>query len=64
MDEPVELNFALRYLNMFSKAAPLASEVCLSMSEEIPLMVEFRMEGLGYIRYYLAPKIDEEENEN
>merc|ERR1711924_254409 len=35
MDEPVELNFALRYLNFFTKATPLSSTViipCLLMS--------------------------------
>lgn len=63
MDEPVELNFALRYLSLFSKANQLSSEVCLSMKEDVPLMVEFRMQGVGYIRYYLAPKIDDDEEQ-
>ena len=61
MEEPVELTFALRYLNFFTKATPLSPTVTLSLSPEVPLMVEYDIESLGYVRYYLAPKIDEEE---
>jgi len=31
------------------------------MSGEVPLVVEFQIEELGYIRYYLAPKIEEDD---
>jgi proliferating cell nuclear antigen len=34
----------------------------LKMSPQVPLIVEFPIEGLGYIRYFLAPKIEEEED--
>lgn len=60
MDEPVELVFALRYLNMFTKATPLSESVTLSLSRGIPVVVEYAIGDNGYIRYYLAPKIDEE----
>ena len=60
MEEPVELNFALRYLTMFSKAASLGPTVTLSMSPDIPILVEYPIDTWGYVRYYLAPKIDEE----
>ena len=43
MNDPVSLTFALRYLNSFTKASPLAE--------------------MGYIRFYLAPKIEEDEEE-
>ena len=54
-----ELTFASRYLNMFTKATPLADEVSLSMSPTYytPIMVEYIIEKLGYIRYFLAPKL-------
>ena len=60
MHEAVELNFALRYLNMFTKATALGPTVTLSMSPDVPLVVEYPIGELGHIRYYLAPKIDEE----
>merc|ERR1712032_882333 len=61
MEEPVALNFALRYLNFFTKATPLSSSVILNLSKDVPLVVEYRIEDLGHIRYYLAPKIEDEE---
>jgi proliferating cell nuclear antigen len=63
MDEPIELKFALHYLNLFAKAAPLSGTVRLSMSENVPLVVEFHLENLGYIRYFLAPKISDDDEE-
>jgi proliferating cell nuclear antigen len=60
MQEPVELNFALRYLNMFTKATALGPTVTLSMSPDVPLVVEYPIGELGHVRYYLAPKIDDE----
>jgi len=63
LQEPVELTFALRYLNFFTKATPLSSSVTLSMSKDVPLVVEYRIGDMGYIRYYLAPKIEDEDEE-
>lgn len=60
MEEPVELNFALRYLNFFTKATPLSSSVMISMSPDVPIVVEYPIEDAGYVKYFLAPKIDEE----
>jgi len=59
-DEPVALNFALRYLNFFTKATPLSGTVLLSLSKDVPLVVEYRLQELGHIRFYLAPKIEDE----
>jgi len=61
MNEPVKLTFACRYLNQFTKAAPLSNQVQLSMSPDVPLVVEYRVGEFGYVRFYLAPKIDEDE---
>jgi proliferating cell nuclear antigen len=60
MQEPVELNFALRYLTLFTKATALGPTVTLSLSPDIPVVIEYPVGNLGHIRYYLAPKIDEE----
>jgi len=61
LNEPVQLTFALRYLNSFTKATPLSGTVCLGLSKEVPLCVEYKMQ-MGYIRYYLAPKIEDDNN--
>ena len=61
MDEPVTLTFALRYLSSFTKATPLSSQVSISMSKDLPIVVEYKIEDMGYVRYFLAPKIDDDE---
>lgn len=66
VEEETSLTFALRYLNFFTKATPLSSSVTLKMSPDVPLVVEYKIkdesEGdMGHIRYYLAPKIEEDE---
>merc|ERR1712121_483541 len=62
MQEPVTLTFATRYLNMFTKASCLAPQVSLSMSPDVPLVVEYNIGEIGHVRYYLAPKIEDEDN--
>ena len=42
-----------RYLNMFT------GQVSLSMSPDVPLVVEY---NIGQVLYYLAPKIEDEDN--
>jgi len=65
-NDPCSQTFALRYLNFFTKATALSGEVKLSMSPEVPLVVEYNMgDNVGHVKFFLAPKIDdEEEGEN
>jgi len=58
--EPVSQQFALRYLNMFNKAATISSFTRLCLHNEQPLVVEFKIENLGVLKYFLAPKISDE----
>jgi proliferating cell nuclear antigen len=60
MDEPVELNFALRYLNFFTKATKLSNTVVISMSPDVPIVVEYPINDYGHTKFYLAPKIEED----
>jgi proliferating cell nuclear antigen len=60
MQEKVDLNFALRYLNFFTKATSLGPTVRISMSPEVPMVVEYPIDTMGEVRFYLAPKIDED----
>ncbi|KAI9318412.1 proliferating cell nuclear antigen [Dichotomocladium elegans] len=60
LQQTVCMTFSIKYLVNFSKATPLSSRVSLSMSNDVPLLVEYKLEDLGYIRYYLAPKIGDE----
>ncbi|KAJ9461216.1 Proliferating cell nuclear antigen [Diplonema papillatum] len=67
--EPVTLQFPLRYLTMFSKAQAVSDTVRMKLAMNVPLQVEFEINAandsadgekhkFGYLRYYLAPKLD------
>lgn len=60
VSEPVQQQFALRYLNMFNKASGLSNFTRLCMHQEQPLVVEFKIDNLGVLKYFLAPKISDE----
>jgi len=61
LEETVTQTFSLRYLNNFTKATGLSDKVTLRMGPEVPLEVEYKIADFGSLRYYLAPKIDDDE---
>ncbi|KAL1883114.1 hypothetical protein VTK73DRAFT_9481 [Phialemonium thermophilum] len=62
LSEPVSLTFSLKYLVNFCKASALSSQVKLCLSNEVPLLVEYSLaQGGSHLRFYLAPKIGDDE---
>ncbi|CAA9964459.1 hypothetical protein PTNB73_05649 [Pyrenophora teres f. teres] len=62
LSEPVSLTFSLKYLTNFCKASGLSQTVKLCLSSEVPLLVEYNLgDKNSYLRFYLAPKIGDEE---
>lgn len=59
--EEVNLSFALRYLNMFNKANTLSDKVHVHLSNEAPLIVQYNVQDYGHLKFYLAPKITDDE---
>lgn len=59
-DLDVESEFAIRYLNLFSKASVLSPVVFLRFSANTPLVVEYVFGDQGWIKFYLSPKILED----
>jgi hypothetical protein len=57
LSEPVTLTFSLKYLVNFCKASGLSDSVKLSLSNEVPLLVEYGLSQGSYLRFYLAPKV-------
>jgi proliferating cell nuclear antigen len=57
LTEPVSLTFSLKYLVNFCKASGLSDTVKLSLSSEVPLLVEYGLQNNSYLRFYLAPKV-------
>ena len=39
----------------------MCNDVELMLTDEYPLVVKYQIGSLGYIKYCLAPKVDEEE---
>ena len=62
LHESVSLSFALKYLTHFTKATPLSDQVTLSLSNEAPLSVCYDIGDMGHIKYFLAPKIELDED--
>ncbi|CAD8117790.1 unnamed protein product [Paramecium sonneborni] len=63
VDEPVNLSFAVRYFNLFNKASALSTQVILSMSQDQPLVIEYQIDNMGSLKLYLAPKINDDEQQ-
>lgn len=59
--ETVALTFSLKYLVNFCKASGLSETVRLCLSNEVPLLVEYPIANSSHLRFYLAPKIGDEE---
>ena len=62
--EDVSCSYGLQYLNSFAKASSLSNVVTLHISAKYPLMIDYEIEDLGFLKFYLAPKMDEDEVSN
>merc|ERR1712166_295830 len=51
------------YLNLFNKASSLSTFTRLCLHQEQPLVTEFKIDSLGVLKYYLAPKISDDRDE-
>lgn len=60
MNQPVDLSFGAKYLNDIVKAASLSSTITIKLTDKAPALFEFKLPS-GYLRYYLAPKFDDED---
>jgi proliferating cell nuclear antigen len=60
VDETVTNSFSLTFLNQFTRASSLSETVNLYMSENTPLVVDFPISDFGSLKFYLAPKLNEE----
>ncbi|KAG0164822.1 proliferating cell nuclear antigen [Apophysomyces sp. BC1034] len=54
LQQSVCMSFSIKYLINFTKATSLSPRVSLNLSSEVPLLVEYKLENLGYMRYYLV----------
>jgi len=59
VDKPIGNIFSLRYINLFTKATGMCSNVQIfqtSVDTEMPIIIRYSVANLGEIKFYLAPK--------
>ena len=61
MRKPVTLSLSLKFLSQFTRATSLSPTVTLGMSSGVPMLVEYPFEDSGYLRFYLAPKVEDDD---
>lgn len=55
-------SFATRYLVTFMKAANVSKEVIVKLSNDFPVVFEYNFASNSFIKFFLAPKIKDEED--
>lgn len=62
--DPVSMKLALRYLQIVSKGKDVSKNVSLRALEGVPIEITYPMDDTGRstLTFYLAPRIDEDEN--
>jgi proliferating cell nuclear antigen len=55
----VDVAFSLGYMKKFCQYHKVSDTVELQISEEYPLMVTYKLNALNFLKFYLAPKIDD-----
>ena len=63
MQSPAKASFALRYLNTFAKSSSVSSRVRIGLSPDMPLVLKYEFGKGGHLAFYLAPKIDDDDND-
>lgn len=58
--KPVKLTFSIKHLLNFTKATMVSDDLNICMSDGCPMMINYKMESGSYVKFYLAPKIDNE----
>lgn len=56
----LNLKVSLRYLNPFSRGYLLSDKIKIGMTEENPLLLEYKLGSKSYVKFFIAPKFEEE----
>ena len=55
----LDVMFSIGYMKKFCQYQKVSDSVELQISEEYPLMVTYKLNALNYLKFYLAPKIED-----
>jgi proliferating cell nuclear antigen len=56
--------FATKYIYNFTKGSSLNENVAITINQDMPINITYKFHRSSYLEYFLAPKIDENNNEN
>lgn len=56
----IKKEIAMKYIQSIAKAVALSADMKICMGELTPVFFEFGLSEGGYIRFFIAPKVDEE----
>lgn len=61
-DEEVDMSFGMRYINLFTRATALSKTCEFQLKQGNPFRLTYHLEeeSQGFIRFLLAPKVDDE----
>ncbi|ODV93424.1 hypothetical protein PACTADRAFT_72717 [Pachysolen tannophilus NRRL Y-2460] len=60
MARPINLTFGAKYIADIVKGTSLSESVTIKLADKSPALFEYKLPS-GFLRFYLAPKFDEEE---
>lgn len=63
MRQPATVSVSLKFLSQFTKATPLNEDVRIEFSNDCPMLIEYPIGDMGYIRFYLAPKVEDDDED-
>lgn len=63
MRQPANVSVSLKFLTQFTKATPLSDTVRLEFTNDCPMLIEYPIGEMGYIRFYLAPKVEDDDED-
>lgn len=61
LKQPVNISVSVKFLSAFTKATGLSPTVRMEVTAQSPMLVEYSLGEVGYVRFYLAPKIGEDD---
>lgn len=57
--EPINVEISMKYLNLVNKVSSLSPTICLNLGDCSPVFFDINFFGLGYFKFYVAPKAKE-----
>jgi proliferating cell nuclear antigen PCNA len=55
--ESINLSYSLNYIHKICLTTKLSSELCLSISQELPLRIKYDLGSESYVNFFIAPRI-------